>query len=58
MYKQSKLQQVGHFRASLSRALVLTARKWSGFLAEQEADRLTPLVESLAHRSSLILPGV
>ena len=41
---------VGHFRAHLSKALIVTARKWAASLAEEEADRLTPIVDSLSSR--------
>nr|XP_043613484.1 probable DNA primase large subunit [Erigeron canadensis] len=39
---------VPHFRSHLSKALVLTNRKWTSVIREQEKDRLTPLVEALA----------
>ncbi len=41
---------VGHFRAGLSQALALTARKWAASIADTEADRLTPIVLSLSER--------
>ncbi|XP_050373969.1 probable DNA primase large subunit [Argentina anserina] len=37
-----------HFRSHLSKALMLTFRKWTSTLIEQEKDRLTPIVEALA----------
>lgn len=37
-------------RASLSRALVVTARRWAAVVAPEETDRLTPVVESLSQR--------
>ncbi|CAK9864565.1 unnamed protein product [Sphagnum jensenii] len=39
-----------HFRARLSKALVLTNRKWTATIAEEEKDRLTPIVEALSTR--------
>ncbi|XP_076944999.1 putative DNA primase large subunit [Bidens hawaiensis] len=39
---------VPHFRSHLSKALVLTNRKWTSMIREQEKDRLTPIVEALA----------
>ncbi|XP_027098587.1 probable DNA primase large subunit [Coffea arabica] len=39
---------VTQFRFLLSKALVLTNRKWTTMIREQEKDRLTPLVESLS----------
>ncbi|VVA19985.1 PREDICTED: DNA primase [Prunus dulcis] len=36
------------FRSHLSRALILTNRKWTTTIAEQEKDRLTPIVEALS----------
>ncbi|MCO5583929.1 hypothetical protein L7F22_037847 [Adiantum nelumboides] len=41
---------VGQFRSKLSKALVLTNRKWMAMIAEEEADRLTPIVEALSSR--------
>ena len=41
---------VAHFRARLSKSLVLTSRKWATHSADAEADRLTPVVESLSTR--------
>jgi DNA primase large subunit len=41
---------VGEFRTALSKALVVTQRKWAARFAADEADRLAPLVESLATR--------
>ncbi|KAB1201284.1 putative DNA primase large subunit [Morella rubra] len=35
------------FRSHLSKALVLTNRKWTSIIREQEKDRLTPIVEAL-----------
>ncbi|KAG5249679.1 DNA primase [Salix suchowensis] len=35
------------FRGLLSKALVLTNRKWTSTIREQEKDRLTPIVEAL-----------
>uniref|UniRef100_A0A7S3UDP7 DNA primase large subunit n=1 Tax=Picocystis salinarum TaxID=88271 RepID=A0A7S3UDP7_9CHLO len=40
---------VGHFRAQLSKCLILTARKWDEFAAEEQ-QRLAPLVDSLNKR--------
>ncbi|KAI5679393.1 hypothetical protein M9H77_10343 [Catharanthus roseus] len=39
---------VTQFRSLLSKALVLTNRKWTSMIREQEKDRLTPIVESLS----------
>ncbi|KAG9147665.1 hypothetical protein Leryth_015722 [Lithospermum erythrorhizon] len=39
---------VTHFRSYLSKALVLTNRKWTSTIREQEKDRLTPIVEALS----------
>ncbi|KAL5717489.1 hypothetical protein ACHQM5_010481 [Ranunculus cassubicifolius] len=39
---------VTHFRSHLSKALVLTNRKWTSTIREQEKDRLTPIVEALS----------
>lgn len=36
------------FRSYLSKALVLTNRKWTSTIKEQEKDRLTPIVEALS----------
>ncbi|KAB2620484.1 DNA primase large subunit [Pyrus ussuriensis x Pyrus communis] len=36
------------FRSLLSKALILTNRKWTTTIAEQEKDRLTPIVEALS----------
>jgi DNA primase large subunit len=41
---------VAHFRARLARGLALTARRWATHVADAEADRLTPVVESLSSR--------
>lgn len=38
---------VTHFRSHLSKALILTFRKWTSTTRDQEKDRLTPIVESL-----------
>ncbi|XP_060669227.1 probable DNA primase large subunit isoform X1 [Ziziphus jujuba] len=35
------------FRSHLSKALILTNRKWTSTVREQEKDRLTPIVEAL-----------
>ncbi|KAK4597584.1 hypothetical protein RGQ29_015205 [Quercus rubra] len=35
------------FRSHLSKALILTNRKWTSTIREQEKDRLTPIVEAL-----------
>ncbi|KAK3033356.1 hypothetical protein RJ639_034406 [Escallonia herrerae] len=39
---------VTQFRSHLSKALVLTNRKWTSIIREQEKDRLTPIVEALS----------
>ncbi|XP_043704604.1 probable DNA primase large subunit [Telopea speciosissima] len=39
---------VTHFRSLLSKALVLTNRKWTSTISGQEKDRLTPIVEALS----------
>lgn len=44
---------MGHFRAGLSHSLALTARRWVASVAEDEAERLTPIVLSLSERCSL-----
>ncbi|PIN08357.1 Eukaryotic-type DNA primase, large subunit [Handroanthus impetiginosus] len=36
------------YRSYLSKALVLTNRKWTSMIREQEKDRLTPIVEALS----------
>jgi DNA primase large subunit len=41
---------VGHFRAGLSHSLAVTARRWAATIADEEADRLTPIVLSLSER--------
>ncbi|EFJ31371.1 hypothetical protein SELMODRAFT_88080 [Selaginella moellendorffii] len=41
---------VGQFRSRLSKALVLTNRKWISFIAGEEKDRLAPMVEALSTR--------
>ncbi|PPD93245.1 hypothetical protein GOBAR_DD09809 [Gossypium barbadense] len=38
---------VTQFRSYLSKALILTNRKWTSTIREQEKDRLTPIVEAL-----------
>ncbi|KAL6191117.1 hypothetical protein ACLB2K_037509 [Fragaria x ananassa] len=37
-----------HFRSHLSKALILTNRKWTSTIVEQEKNRLTPIVEALS----------
>ena len=39
-----------HFRVQLNRALSLTATRWVGHLAAEEAERVTPIVEGLSQR--------
>ncbi|GMH02268.1 hypothetical protein Nepgr_004107 [Nepenthes gracilis] len=39
---------VTQFRSHLSKALILTNRKWTSTIREQEKDRLTPIVEALS----------
>ncbi|KAH9772524.1 DNA primase large subunit [Citrus sinensis] len=39
---------VTQFRSNLSKALILTNRKWTSTIREQEKDRLTPIVEALS----------
>lgn len=39
---------VTQFRSFLSKALILTNRKWTSSIKEQEKDRLTPIVEVLS----------
>ncbi|EYU26980.1 hypothetical protein MIMGU_mgv1a0062071mg, partial [Erythranthe guttata] len=39
---------VTQYRSNLSKALVLTNRKWTSMIREQEKDRLTPIVEALS----------
>ncbi|KAG6425511.1 hypothetical protein SASPL_115952 [Salvia splendens] len=39
---------VTHYRSHLSKALILTNRKWTSMIREQEKDRLTPIVEALS----------
>ena len=41
---------VSRFRAGLSHNLVLTARRWATLIADEEADRLTPLISTLNER--------
>ncbi|BDA49539.1 DNA primase large subunit [Coccomyxa sp. Obi] len=41
---------VGHFRAGLSHSLAITARRWAAAIADEEAERLTPIVLSLSER--------
>ncbi|KAJ7524492.1 hypothetical protein O6H91_17G007600 [Diphasiastrum complanatum] len=48
--QQLALLVVGQFRTRLSKALVLTNRKWTSVCAEDEKDRLAPIVESLSTR--------
>ncbi|KZV24212.1 putative DNA primase large subunit [Dorcoceras hygrometricum] len=36
------------YRSYLSKALVLTNRKWTSMIREQEKDRLTPIIEALS----------
>ncbi|XP_073277438.1 probable DNA primase large subunit [Primulina huaijiensis] len=36
------------YRSHLSKALVLTNRKWTSMIREQEKDRLTPIIEALS----------
>lgn len=40
-------------RAALSKALVVTARRWAAVVAPAEVDRLAPVVESLSQRWAL-----
>ncbi|XP_038989302.1 probable DNA primase large subunit [Phoenix dactylifera] len=40
---------VTQFRSNLSKALVLTNRKWTSTIREQEKERLTPIVEALSN---------
>ncbi|XP_020106509.1 probable DNA primase large subunit isoform X1 [Ananas comosus] len=40
---------VTQFRSNISKALVLTNRKWTSTIKEQEKDRLTPIVEALSN---------
>ncbi|KAH7306258.1 hypothetical protein KP509_22G004000 [Ceratopteris richardii] len=40
----------GQFRSKLSKALVLTYRKWMSVISEEESDRLAPIVEALSSR--------
>ncbi|PIA51062.1 hypothetical protein AQUCO_01100113v1 [Aquilegia coerulea] len=52
-YAYVAMNQVGslvvtQFRSHLSKALVLTNRKWTSTIREQEKDRLTPIVEALS----------
>ena len=42
---------LSHFKARLSKALGLTARKWTSQIAGEESSRLTPVIESLSLRS-------
>ena len=41
---------VGHFRAGLSHSLAITARRWAASIADEEAERLAPIVLSLSER--------
>ena len=47
---------VSRFRAGLSHALGLTARRWATVIADEEADRLTPLISTLSERWACIPP--
>ncbi|XP_073012887.1 probable DNA primase large subunit [Typha latifolia] len=40
---------VTQFRCKISKALVLTNRKWTSTIRDQEKDRLTPIVEALSN---------
>eukprot|EP00270_Netrium_digitus_P009278 TRINITY_DN281_c0_g2_i1.p1 TRINITY_DN281_c0_g2~~TRINITY_DN281_c0_g2_i1.p1 ORF type:complete len:343 (-),score=90.76 TRINITY_DN281_c0_g2_i1:262-1290(-) len=42
---------LGHFRANLSKALVMTCRKWTNHIASEEATRVAPLLEAISSRS-------
>ncbi|KMT07427.1 hypothetical protein BVRB_6g150500 [Beta vulgaris subsp. vulgaris] len=39
---------VTQFRSNLSKALILTNRKWTFMISDKEKDRLTPIVEALS----------
>ncbi|CAN4087158.1 unnamed protein product [Withania somnifera] len=39
---------ITQFRSHLSKALVLTNRKWTSMIREQEKDRLAPIIEALS----------
>uniref|UniRef100_A0A3Q7G0A7 DNA primase large subunit n=1 Tax=Solanum lycopersicum TaxID=4081 RepID=A0A3Q7G0A7_SOLLC len=39
---------ITQFRSHLSKALVLTNRKWTSMIREQEKDRLVPIIEALS----------
>ncbi|KAL9232528.1 hypothetical protein vseg_007633 [Gypsophila vaccaria] len=39
---------VTQFRSNLSKALILTNRKWTSVISDQEKNRLTPIVEALS----------
>ncbi|KAJ8439129.1 hypothetical protein Cgig2_027055 [Carnegiea gigantea] len=39
---------VTQFRSNLSKALILTNRKWTSMIRDQEKNRLTPIVEALS----------
>lgn len=41
---------VASFRQKLSRSLVMTAGRWATSVAQQESDRLTPIIQSLSSR--------
>ena len=47
--------QVSHFRGALSKSLAMLARKYATDIAEQEADRLTPILTSLGGRYARLL---
>lgn len=44
------LHLLHHPRTRLSKALIVTARRWSRTIAPAEAERLAPIVESLSQR--------
>lgn len=46
--EQLSVLVTGAFRAGLSKALTLTARRWATTTSLEEADRLTPVVEALS----------
>ncbi|XP_074296306.1 putative DNA primase large subunit isoform X1 [Silene latifolia] len=39
---------VTQFRSNLSKALILTNRKWTSVISDQEKNRLTPIIEALS----------
>ena len=49
---------VRHFRDGLARGLARTAGRWRKQTAAAEADRLTPVVESLSRRCGPAWPSV